>query len=461
MKSVLALVKERNLQIPGDRLAIAVSGGADSVALLRVMLALRDELGMVLSVAHLNHGLRGTESDADEEFVRKLAMQFDLECHMTRCDVRAYADGRHLGTEAAGRRLRYEFFQRLICSGKVSKVATAHTLNDQAETVLLRLIRGSGFRGLGGTRLRLRVSGDQKRGEIIRPFLETRRDSIREYLSAIGQSWREDASNRELKFSRNRVRQVLLPLLEEQFTPGIVERLSDLALIAQGEEAFWDRHCRELRAQILTESAGGYWLDLRQFGKLQKAEQRRFFQSLEPVSRILEFRHIEAIIALAAGGSDSGKLELPCGWKALRSGAELRIIQAGENRKTVSKYEYPLFVPGTVKVIEANVVIEALRLDGEGTANPTYVADPKRLLQPLTVRPWRAGERFRPQHCKGAKKIKELLQDRHITGGIKQLWPVIACGDEIVWVRGLGVSQDFRLESGQGISIRDHALDLR
>jgi len=460
-KSVLGFIRERDLASPGDRVAVAVSGGADSVALLRMMLDLREGAGIVLSVAHLNHLLRGTESDADEEFVRKLAETFDLECHVERRDVSAYADKRHLGTEAAARRVRYEFFQRLIRSGEVNKVATAHTRNDQAETVLLRLIRGTGFRGLGGIRPCLVVKGDQSRGEIVRPFLETTRDSIREYLSAIGQDWREDSSNNELGFARNRVRQLLIPLLEEEFNPGIIERLSDLAVVAQGEEEFWSQRCGELRVEMPAEKGGEHILDLRRFSKLQRAEQRRFIQSLEGPGFTFEFRHMEELLALAAGGSKAGKLELPRGWKAVRCGSELRIIHAKEDRETGTQYEYPLAVPGSVNVTEANVAIEVFRINGAGAANPTHLADPKKLLRPLVVRPWRPGERFRPQHSKEPKKIKELLQDRHIVGGIKQLWPVIASGDQVVWVRELGVGQDFRSESGQGISIRDRALDSR
>lgn len=458
-ESVLHFVRERELLRAGDRLAIAVSGGADSVALLCVMLELRDEIGTVVTVAHLNHGLRGAESEADEEFVRKLAARLGFECHAERHDDGAYANKRRLGSEAAARRVRYEFFQRLIRSGKVNKVATAHTRNDQAETVLLRLTRGSGFRGLGGVRPRLVVSGNQSYGEIIRPFLDARRDAIREYLSAIGQPWREDSSNTELKFARNRVRRILVPLLEKEFNPRIVDRLSDLAEIARAEEGFWEKKCRELRAQLMAESAGEYRLDLRPFGKLQKGVQRRFIQSLEHAGPTLEFRHMEELLALAADGSKAGKLELPCGWIAVRSGGELRIIPPKAGQKPAKNYEYPLPVPGSVTVTEANVAIETSRINGAGAANTTAAADPSLLQGPLVVRPWRAGERFRPQHSKQPKKIKQLLQDRHITGEIKALWPVVARGDDIIWVRGLGVSQDFRSLGGQGISIQDRSLD--
>lgn len=453
MESVLDFARKRELLRAGDRVAVAVSAGADSVALLRMMLDLREEAGIVLSVAHLNHLLRGAESDADEEFVRKLAARFDLECHVERRDVRANASEGHFGIEAVARGLRYEFFGRLIRSGTANTVATAHTADDQAETVLLRLLRGTGFRGLGGIRLRLAAGAAEGRGQIVRPLLRTSRTAVREYLSAIGQDWREDSSNKELKFARNRVRQLLIPLIEKEFNPGIISRLADLAQIAQGEEELWEERCRELRTQMAAETGRELVLDLRHFGKLPGGMQRRLIQSFEDLGLTLEFRHVEEIISLAAGEPKAGTVILPCGWKAVRAGAELRLRFAEQKRGHVTDYEYRLEVPGSVMIRETNVAIEASFTNGAGAGGEEHLADPRKLPRPLVVRPWRAGERFRPQHSKETKKIKELLQDRHITGDAKKLWPVVASGAEIVWVRGLGVSEDFRSRDGQGISI--------
>ena len=227
---------------PGDRVAAAVSGGADSVALLCLLLELRAEFGIVLSVAHVNHKLRGEESDQDERFVAQLAQRHGLELHAcdapiagghipetrseagseassdVRSDVRPNS-GSEIGggIEAVARKLRYSFFRQLARDGRVSKIATAHTLDDQAETVLLRIFRGTGIRGLSG--IHPRIVFEEKGhafGELVRPLLGFRRAALQEFLRQQGQSWREDSSNRDISFLRNRVRHRLLPLLDRE-----------------------------------------------------------------------------------------------------------------------------------------------------------------------------------------------------------------------------------------------------
>src|SRR5882762_2611487 len=206
IQNVLANLKRRGWLKAGDRLGIAVSGGADSVALLRAMLDLRDELGIVLSGVHFNHSLRGEESEADQAFVWDLTAQHGLQLHDARGDVARRAQEHSLSTEAAARQARYEFFWSLIETGRLDKIATAHTLDDQAETVLLRLMRGTGTRGLGGIHPELTGPAPDRtsRGLIIRPLLHTRRRDIERYLAGLGQRWREDSSNRDLHHTRNR-----------------------------------------------------------------------------------------------------------------------------------------------------------------------------------------------------------------------------------------------------------------
>jgi tRNA(Ile)-lysidine synthase len=442
---------------------VAVSGGADSVALLRVMLELRSEMAITLSVLHLNHQLRGAESDADEQFVRDLAASHQLEFIAEAGDVKAYAKKRRLSVEAAARRLRYEFFERVIRANQCNKVATAHTLNDQAETVLLRLVRGTGFKGLGGIRPSLEIpdAGNRSCGQILRPFLSVRRQAVREYLRLIGQTWREDATNQDLQHTRNRVRQLLIPLLEKEFNPAVVERLSDLAEIAQGEEEFWAAECRELHSLMLKEprnpADGQLAIDLQQFAKLSKGAQRRLIQSLEVFAPGLEFKHVDEIVSLSSGEQKTSQIVLPSGWKVVRSGHELRFSRSDRERESLpSEYEYRLPVPGSVVVAEAGVAIEAAI--SNGSREFTQLGDPKLLQAGLVVRNWRSGERFWPEHTKEPKKIKELLQDRHVTGAAKKVWPVVASGEEVIWVRGLGIRKDLCAKGPYGLLIRERPM---
>jgi len=270
-EKVLRYILERKLLRAGDRVAVAVSGGADSVALLRVLLEFRAELGIVVSVAHFNHGLRGEASEADEAFVAELAKQHDLEFFSGRGEVRDHALTSKLSLEAAARELRYRWLASLFESHNLNEVATGHTLDDQAETVLLKFLRGAGTRGLAGIYPRLECLGKMTsrakarnhptesygtpKGvplqiRIIRPLLNVTRQEVEQYLAALGQTWREDESNLDHRFARNRVRHELLPLLERAYNPNLRRVLSDAAELARAEEEYWQALVeRELAAR--------------------------------------------------------------------------------------------------------------------------------------------------------------------------------------------------------------------
>ncbi|HEX8926987.1 MAG TPA: tRNA lysidine(34) synthetase TilS, partial [Terriglobales bacterium] len=322
--------RDHRLLSAGDRVGAAVSGGADSVALLRGLLALRDELGIVLSVVHVNHGLRA-EAAADQRFVEELAASNSLQCHVVSCDVRALAAERRLSIEAAGRELRYRYFYRLISEGKLDKVATAHTRDDQAETVLLRMLRGAGTRGLAGV---YRTVGDaSEQGRIARPMLAISRAEVEAYLRGLGQPWREDESNRDPGYLRNRVRHELLPLLEREFNPNLRQILSETAEIAHEEEEFWaelaEQQLGKRLIRIDGESAAR--LDVRRLSDLPIALQRRVLRAFaERHSVRLDFEHLERMRLFALAGR-AGKCELP-----KKVYAELRRIAGSQELRIVT-----------------------------------------------------------------------------------------------------------------------------
>src|SRR5438445_4331611 len=241
VRSLLACMQSKELLRPGDRVGVAVSGGADSVALLLLLLELRKKLGIVLSVVHFNHKLRGKASDADEAFVAKLAAKHGLDFHSASVYVAKKAKDERANLEDAARRARHDYFRSLVEAGTCTRIAVAHTANDQAETVLAHLLRGTGLAGLGGIH--------PVAGPVIRPLLGVRRSELRRFLRAQKQAWREDATNRDTKRMRARIRRKLLPLLQKQFQPGIVEHLTTLAGLAREAEAFLDAVAEErLRA---------------------------------------------------------------------------------------------------------------------------------------------------------------------------------------------------------------------
>jgi len=570
----------------GNQVGVAVSGGIDSVALLRLLIELRLELGIVLSVVHFNHKLRGAESEADQEFVEGLAREHGLEFYTASGDVAELAAEEHSGVEAAARELRYGFFGELLGAGlgdagtsgakaqekeridrsagsaappksipqglkpgqeestlrgaeaplfhgtaeadpfpnpepsaaeaapfqshiqknMLDKIATGHTLDDQAETVLMRLIRGTGTRGLGGIYPRLVVEHEdgEGHGEIVRPLLGIRRRELEQYLADLKQPWREDSSNADSKFTRNRVRKLVLPLLEREFNPAVVESFAELAEIARDEEDYWENEISGWLGTVVQWSEPEWLRTLPGFGASQsslvqigsrqpepdpellarieespellmngslsrpwlltepKAVQRRVMKAIGEHAGIpLEFKHVEEILRFAAEDGPTGKeLSLPLGWKVVREPEALVFVTPDLRRgDPVLDYEYPLPVPGRALVPELGGVIEALRVAPETQTaeyNPEQLLRADLLPERLTVRNWRPGDRFWPAHTKSPKKVKELLQERHIAKAARKLWPVVTSTDELVWMRGFPVPARLQAKAGQeGVLIRE------
>jgi tRNA(Ile)-lysidine synthase len=524
---VLKQIRQEELLRAGDRVGVAVSGGIDSVALLRLLIELRQELGIVPSVVHFNHKLRAAESDADQQFVAALARAHGLEFHGESGDVARLAAEQHSGVEAAARELRYAFFRRLLESGDdasdepskaeesrsspasaLTRIATAHTLDDQAETVLMRVIRGTGLRGLGGIypRIVIEREDDEGHGEIVRPLLGIRRQELERYLVGLNQTWREDLTNSDSKFTRNRVRSLVLPLLEREFNPAVVESLAELAEIARDEEDYWENETSgwlgtvvqwsqpewisslpaasntqsliqiqspdavsrdqellerlaESGPEVLNASVSRPWLLTE-----PRAVQRRVLKAIGEEAGIpLEFKHIEEILRFAAEDGPSGKeLALPLGWRLVRE-PEAMVFLTRDLRlqEKIPDYEYCLCVPGRVSVPELGLVIEALRVRSESQPaeyNSLQLLRADLLPGQLILRNWRPGDRFWPAHTKSPKKVKELLQEHHVAQPERRLWPVVLFGSEIIWMRGFAIPASLRAQPGQeAVLIRELA----
>jgi tRNA(Ile)-lysidine synthase len=434
---VAAYIRKHELLKAGDRVAVAVSGGADSVALLCLLAELRNELGIVLGAIHFNHKLRAADSDQDEQFVGELAQKIGVEVQSASGDVAAHATENHLGVETAARNLRYEYFRRLLLENQFNRIATAHTLDDQAETVLLKLVRGSGTRGLAGIYPKLAVT----KGSIVRPLLGIRRKEIESYLADIQQSWREDKSNRDLRHSRNRVRHGILPRLERNLNPAVYDALSETADIARAEEDYWSSKVEEILPALWQKQISAGVLDLKSLADLPLALQRRVVRgAAESLNLKLEFRQVEEILQTSSSSLTHQSMLLRNQWKVSHKKVELHFELQSANAEPTD-YEYRLSIPGSIDVSELGSRFESKligRNDVEGY-NPLDLFAPELLAKELTVRNWRPGDRFWPAHSKAPRKIKELLQDRQVTGTERKLWPVVLSGDEIIWLRGFPV----------------------
>jgi tRNA(Ile)-lysidine synthase len=419
-----------------------------------LLLELRDELGIIPSAVHFNHKLRGLESDADQQFVAELAADHHLELHLTSGDVNALAEEKHVSIETAAHELRYGYFRQLLKNSRLNRIATGHTLDDQAETVLLRIARGAGTRGLAGIYPRFSVSGSQFSVDcsVVRPLLSVRHKELETYLCGLGQPWREDLSNRDLRHSRNRVRHRILPRLERDLNPSIRETLAETAEIARAEEEYWQTQIAGILPSAWPESSV---LQVSALVTQPLALTRRIVRAgAEKLGLRLEFPQIEQVLCLVSG--QKGAIVLPNGWVVVRTGNEVLFERAASNASP--DYEYPLIVPGRTELLQAGTVLETMLLSAASGYNPDQLLDPSLSQQQLRVRNWRAGDRFWPAHTKEPKKIKELLQKRHVTGSQRKLWPVVLRGEEIVWVRGFPCPEHLCAASEQALLIREVPL---
>jgi tRNA(Ile)-lysidine synthase len=404
------------------------------VALTRALAEQSGQLGLVLHAAHLHHGLRGEEADGDLAFALGLAAELGLPFHEARVDAGAAAKESGETIEEAARRLRYGWFRQLMSSGEVDAVATAHTLDDQAETVLAKFLRGAWTEGLSGIHPVIEFA----EGRILRPLLGTVRAEVEAYLGALGQKWREDSSNRHLSFTRNRIRHELLPLLEE-WNPRLREHLTQMAELARDEEAWWSDEVARIAPQLLLPgrpvrgggraSGDGLALDVTRLAGLPVALQRRLLRhAAEQLGTAIDFPATEAMRLLALTGRAGQKLELADGLRAERTPREMRlaILPVGETKgQTVLEYEVP--IPG-----EVTAEAFGLRLRIEVSA-PAAIHE----RQTARLRNWRPGDRVTLRHSSGPRKAKEVLERMKITGSSRTLWPVLEIDGRIVWMRGV------------------------
>jgi tRNA(Ile)-lysidine synthase len=426
---------------PGSTVLAAVSGGADSVALLYLLAELRKSLNFDLSVAHLNHSLRGAESDADEVFVTKLAETLGLDFYHKTADVRALSGQNKLSLEEAGRIARREFLLRTSAERGCASIATGHHGDDQAETVLLRLIRGAGVRGLAAI--------EPSTGEgFIRPLLECGRRELRCYLKDRRLAFREDPSNLDRSFLRNRIRHDLMPVLERDFNPSIARVLRRTSANMAGIESLLSSIGAKALEDVLKEQTGDMMsLDSRRLRAYDKVAWgyvfRRAYETLAGDSKSLTRNHIEAFADLVAGGRSGTEIHLP---GAMRAAIEYGtvLIRRHKPRRISTGGEKDVLLPGLTPLPDAGGVLEASLVGAEdlpsdltGAGPAVEFFDVEGISTPLKVRARQQGDRIRPFGSGGTKKLKDLLIDLKIPQEKRDRLPVLTDGLGLLWVVGL------------------------
>lgn len=438
----LATIRRHDLIPRGARVLAAVSGGADSVSLALVLARLAPECGFTLAgLAHLNHALRGGESDADEAFTGELASRLRVPLVTRRVNVAAEAATPGESLEAAARRVRYAFLEEAASSIDADRIATGHTADDQAETLVMRLMRGAGLHGLSGVRPR--------HGRVIRPLIDARRAQVLAFLDKTGQAWREDASNADPAITRNRIRHSVMPALKAAGGEGIVDALARTASLIQDDAEELERIAIEKAASIVLSDGS---LEIDALRAASPAMARRVIRrALDAAAggRFLSLEHVDGVRSLIKGDA-AQVIQLP-GVRARREGRVIRIEPDPEESPVVA-FESALAIPGIAEVPEAGMEIsaeigaiapaEVLALSARADAVAVQGVEGGR----LTVRNRRPGDALKPLGAPGRRKVQDVFVDRKIPRIDRDRVPlVVDDGGRIVWVVGHTIAEEFRV----------------
>ncbi|HXR76431.1 MAG TPA: tRNA lysidine(34) synthetase TilS [Bryobacteraceae bacterium] len=454
------ILRVRQMVRSGDRIGVAVSGGADSVALLHLSTRVAPEFGIEIVAVHVNHHLRGTESDADEVFVRELAARLSVDLLRDDADV----SDLHGNLEQAARDARRSIFGSLVARMSVDRIATGHTLSDQAETVLFRLFRGTGVTGLAGMRA---VSGDGP----LRPLLFFTREEIREWLRTNDLAWREDSSNADTRFRRNYLRHELIPRIRTELNPNLERVLAGIAFRAQAEEDYWHDVIEPLFSRFAKPFERGILGDVLFLQDQHLAVRRRLLrracQAVKGNLRALDGSHIDALLALCASVEGNNRLLIP-GVDALRSYGKIRLAPPLGPNDQKRHYRVPIrpgintelpFNAGSIRLDLIQELPETqsfyVNVKGETGYIETAELSVEAIgglagLDDLIVRNWEPGDEYRRAGHLNSHKIKALFQQEKVFLWERRHWPILEFNGEIVWGRRFGPAHQFAARSSSG-----------
>ncbi|MFH0846663.1 MAG: tRNA lysidine(34) synthetase TilS [Chloroflexota bacterium] len=446
-KRVLDFIRGNSLIEPGEVLLAGVSGGPDSTCLILVLNELKDKLGIKLHVAHLNHGLRGAEAEADARFVAGLSKKLRIPVTMKKRNVKAYQKTKQMSLEEAAREVRYAFFAELAEKTGATKVAVGHTANDHIETVLMHLIRGSGTRGLIGLRASNLWHSQGKGITVIRPLLEITREETEDYCRSHAVTPRTDSTNLSLSTLRNRLRLELLPLLR-QYNPEIENALRRTAKIASDEIAYVDQETEKSTSKVVFLNTDKFLVFYKEeLSKLHPAIKRnlllRAIEKLVGDTRQIELKHIEGMLDFLpkpAGRS----INLPRGLTFTNDyGRYILSKDASALTARQLEIEIPIKIPGITLIPGWSIEAELMSRDQANIKRAEFTAylDADRAGNKLLVRSRKRGDRFQPLGMAETKKVGEFMIDAKVPRRVRKSVPIVANPTQIVWLVGLRIDE--------------------
>jgi tRNA(Ile)-lysidine synthase len=450
IKKVLKTIAKYKLLDKKDRVVVALSGGPDSTALLIALAQTTRILDINIIVAHYNHGLRGSQSDEDEKNSQELATKLGLIFVSEKMDQKLRQKGQ--SPEDFYRQQRYQFLNKVVQDYNARKIALGHNVQDQAETVLLNLLRGSGLEGLKGIL-------PMRDGKFIRPLIEVSRDEIIAFLSEAGISYCQDSSNESNIYLRNKIRFDLIPYIKEKFNPKIVENLAQMAEIIRQDDDFISNSVQEvLESGCIQNQTNRISLNIAYVKGLSPAIRSRLFkeilESLNPEKNGISFSNIEVLEKLAQSTESGKRISLPFGIEAKREYDNLILTRDNTGLKQVD-YEYPVEIPSIIHVKEINrtISIEKSSRDNMDLHNKNKVyLDYDKIQQPVVLRNRRDGDKFQPLGMTGLQKIKSLFIDRKIPRDKRNEIMLLVDQDSVIWIENMHMSNRVKI-SHQTINI--------
>jgi tRNA(Ile)-lysidine synthase len=444
----------------GDAVLVAVSGGADSVALADILITFAPKYALRLAIAHLNHCLRQSESDRDETFVASLAKRLELPFYVGRENVRRYQEQHRLSLEDAARQLRYGFYASIAAKYGYSKIALGHHGDDNAELVLMNLMRGSGLLGLSG----ISPVRDKK---IVRPLIHLRRSEIMDYMAAKNLDYVTDSSNWDLKYHRNKIRARLLPELKSEYNPKLIDSLNRLSAIVGAEEEWIEGLIHPIyKKTIVYKRKKELGLSISELNQQPIAVRRRLIRkairSAKGNLRRIAFAHVERVCQLAQIGPTSGLLDLPDRIRIQRDHEVLSICKQDRNLRRLAgtsflpatpDYRYSLPGPGKIFLREAEMHIsfseipKSQMLDLQLSGHRIAFFDMDKIRFPLIIRNFRPGDRFWPLGSNGNQKLKKFFIDHKISRIERAKCPIVLSRNKIIWVAGHRLDNAVRIST--------------
>lgn len=445
-KKVMSYIKDNNLIKSGDKVLVALSGGPDSVCLLNILYNLKAELNIEIGAAHLNHLLRDKDAFEDEEYVKTLCKSWDIPCFVKRVDINKYSKDKKMSSEMAGRDARYNFFDDIVKDEGYTKIATAHNANDQAETILFRLMRGSGIEGLCGIKVR--------RDKIIRPILCLSRKEVEEYIEINNLKPRIDKTNFEKIYNRNKIRLDMIPYIKENFNEDIIQTLNRMSVLLQKDNEFIENSARSFYEKHCIEQSDYFIIKKEMFDNKEAVVTRVIRYALTNFSKThydFEMKHIYEICNLAK--NNSGKaIDLPNKIYAENIYGDIYI----KERININNIDVKQEIVVNKNEINGkkiffnneNIEFSLLKNDSNLDLNQNNFIkyfDFDKINDSISLRKRKNGDKIIPLGMKGSKKIKDLFIDMKVPKEERDCIPLLCFDENISWIVGIRVSEEYKI----------------